>query len=87
MDDGVAFRCQGAAQGEALIELAHLAEIDETERVGTADGAFGGFDFAAQKTQESGFAGSVGADEADFHAGGEDEVQAGEETADRRGFG
>jgi hypothetical protein len=52
VDDGVAFRGEGAAEGEALIELAHLAEVDQAQRFGAADGAFGGFDFAAQQAQK-----------------------------------
>jgi hypothetical protein len=39
-----------------------------------------GREFAAQQAQKRGFAAAVGADQADFHARGEDEVQAGEKS-------
>ncbi len=85
VDDGVGFRGESAAEGEAVVELAHLAEVDEAQGFGAADGAGGRLDFSAKEAEEGGFAAAVGADEADFHAGGEDEVQAGEEGARFRG--
>ena len=67
---------EGSAQGQAVVQLAHLAEIDHAQSFGALDGAFGGLNFAAKKTQKGSLAAAVGADETDFHAGGEDKVQA-----------
>ena len=36
---------QRAAQRQVLIQLPHLAEIDQPQRIGTADAAFGGLEF------------------------------------------
>ena len=66
-------------------ELAQLAEVDHAEGFCALDGSLGGLDFAAQEAEQGGFAAAVGADEADFHAGGEDEVEAGEKQAGFRG--
>ncbi len=80
-DDGIGVRGEGAAQGERGIELALLLEVDDLEMLGGADGAGIGFELSLQKAQESGFTAAVGADEADAHSVGDDEVQVGEERA------
>jgi hypothetical protein len=75
VDDGVAFWSQGAAQRESVVQLAHLAEVDLAQRIGAANGAFGGLDFAEQQAQEGCFAAAVRSHQADLHARGEDEVE------------
>ena len=60
----------------AFVQFAHLAEVDEAQRLGAADGALGRLDFAAQQAQKRGLAAAVGADKAHFGAGREDEIQA-----------
>ena len=74
-DDGVGVRGQGAAQGERRIEFALLLKVDDLEMVGGADGAGVGFELSLQQTQQGGFAAAVGADEADAHSVGDDEIQ------------
>ena len=76
-DDGIGVWGEGAAQGERGIELALLLEVNDLEMLGSANGAGVGFELSLQKTQESGFAAAVGADKADAHSVGDDEVEVG----------
>ena len=71
----VALWSQGAAQGQTLVQLAHLAEIDQAQGLGAANVALGGLDLSPQQAQEGGFAAAVRSHQAHFHPRGEHEVQ------------
>jgi hypothetical protein len=85
MDDRVALWRQRAAQGEAFIQFAHLAEVDQAQSRGAADRAFGRFQLATQQAQQRGFAAAVRAHQSHFHARGQNEVEPGKQAPGFRG--
>jgi hypothetical protein len=76
----VAVGCEGAAEGEGGVEgLAVLVEGDDAEVGGAGDGAGVGLEVALEKFQQRGFAGAVGAEEAEGGFGGEGQGEVAEE--------
>ncbi len=80
VEDGIGAGTEGVAEELAAVELlALLIEVDDAEVIGAFDGAGVGVEAAESGTgeefEEGGFAGAVGAEDAEFHAGGEDEVE------------
>ena len=75
VEDGVGVGGEGAAEGDFFVELAGLGEVDGAEEGGFFEGSGGGFELAGEEAEDGGFAGAVGADEADADAVGDEEVE------------
>ena len=86
MHHRVAFRSQSAAQGQAFVQLAHLAEVDHAQCIGAADGAFSRVNFTAQKSQQRGLAAAVGTHQPHLHARRQNKVEPRKETPSGQNF-